>query len=254
MEPVSPCLADGVLTLTLGGGPAHPLSRGMISALHRAVTAAQDDPAVRVLVIHGPGRIFCAGHDLKEIAAHRADPDGGAAYLTDLFDACAVLMQALVNSRKPTIAQVEGIATAAGLQLVAACDLAFAGPGARFCLPGIRRGGFCTSPAVAVGRRLGQGALMDLLLSGDEKPADWALRHGLVTAVVPDADLGAHVADRARTLAARFSPVAEAGLAATRAQLALPLADAYALASRAMVAAFLDPALPEPRPLYARGP
>jgi len=246
MEPVTRSRAEGVLTLTLQGGVAHPLSLGMIRALHAGVTAAQEDAEIRVIVIHGPGRIFSAGHDLKEIAAHRSDADGGNAYLTALFQDCAAMMQAVAGSRKPTIAQVEGLATAAGLQLVAACDLAFAAPEARFCLPGIRSGGFCTTPAVAAGRRLGQGALMDLLLSGEDKPADWALARGLLSGVVPAESLGAHVTATARALAARFSPISEAGLAATRAQLAQPLAQAYATATEAMIGHFLDPAHANP--------
>src|SRR5699024_6848970 len=115
---------QGVLTLTLGAGPAHPLSAGMIAELRAALARAETDDAVRVVIIHGPGKIFCAGHDLKEIARHRSDQDLGLAYIKRLFNDCGALMQAVTRSPKPTIAMVEGIATAGGLQLVAACDLA----------------------------------------------------------------------------------------------------------------------------------
>lgn len=245
MTPITETSAEGVLTLTLQNGVAHPLSLGMIRALHDAIDRAQTD-ATRVIVIHGPGRIFCAGHDLKEIAAHRADADRGAAYVTALFEACAAMMQALATSRKPTIARVEGLATAAGLQLVASCDLAFLAETARVCLPGIRRGGFCTTPAVAVARKASRAALMDLLLSGAEKSADWALRAGLATEVLPEDALAGHVAQTARLLASRLSPISEDGLAATRAQIALPLDQAYATATAAMIGHFMDPALPDP--------
>ena len=192
-----------MLTLTLGNGVAHPLSLGMIRALHQAINDAVANPDVRVIVIDGPGHIFCAGHDLKEIARHRADDDGGRAYLNTLFEACADLMQAIARCPKPTIAAVEGIATAAGLQLVAACDLAFAADTATFCLPGVRSGGFCTTPAVAVARSVGRKALMELLLSGEDRGADWALRVGLVNEVLPVAELASRVETFARTLATR---------------------------------------------------
>lgn len=246
MDMISTHRAEGVLTLTLENGTAHPLSLGMIRALHAAVAEAQDDPATRVILIHGPGRIFCAGHDLKEIAAHRSDPDRGQAYVEALFEDCAAMMQAVAGSRKPTIARVEGIATAAGLQLIAACDLAFASPSARFCLPGVRRGGFCTTPSVAVARAVNRKALMALALMGEEKSADWALAQGLLSEVVAEDALAARVDEVARTLAARFSPISEDGLAATKAQLALPLDQAYALATEAMIGHFMDPALPDP--------
>ena len=236
-------LDQGVLTLTLGAGPAHPLSLALIAALRAAYAGAESDPAVRVIVLHGPGRIFCAGHDLKEMARHRQDADQGLAYLTELFEACAALMLGIGRHRCPSIARVEGIATAAGLQLVAACDLAFATPEARFCLPGIRRGGFCTTPGVAVSRSLGRKALMDLMLSGDEKSADWALAAGLVNAVLPADGLAAHVTGLARTLARRYTPVSEAGRACTLAHLDLPLEAAYAEATRTMIGHFMDPAL-----------
>lgn len=238
---LTPALAEGVLTLTLGNGRAHALSLALIEALHGAIEAAQRDAAVRVVVIDGPGTIFCAGHDLKEIARHRADADGGAAYLGALFEACAAMMQAVATSRKPVIAQVAGIATAAGLQLVAACQMAFAGEAARFQLPGVARGGFCTTPAVAVSRAVSRKHLMELVLSAAEKSADWALGAGLVNEVVAEAELAEHTRDFARALAVRFSEVSADGLACTEAQRDLPLAEAYERATATMIGHFLDP-------------
>lgn len=233
--------AEGVLTLTLDNGPAHPLNRALIGALHEAVSAAADDPEARVIVIHGPGRIFCAGHDLKEIARHRADPDQGLAYLTDLFTACAALMQAIAESPRPTIAMVEGIATAAGLQLVAACDLAFAAETAKVCLPGVRNGGFCTTPAVAVSRSVARKHLMELLLSGEDRGAVWALNAGLFNAVLPPDALAAHVQGFARTLAGRNPGPIAAGKTCTVAHLDAPLAEAYVAATTTMIGHFMDP-------------
>jgi len=232
--------AEGVLTLTLGNGRAHPLSRAMIAALHGALRAAADDSETRVIVVHGPGSIFCAGHDLKEIAAHRADADQGLAYLTDLFEACSALMQDIALSPRPTIAMVEGIATAAGLQLVAACDLAFASETARVCLPGVRNGGFCTTPAVAVSRSLGRKHLMELLLSGEDRGAVWALNAGLFNAVLPPDQLAAHVQGFARTLATRNPGPIGAGKLAVAAHLQSPLDIAYAQATRVMIDSFMD--------------
>lgn len=232
--------AEGVLTLTLGNGRAHALSRRMIGALQDALRAAANDPEARVIVIHGPGSIFCAGHDLKEIAAHRADVDQGRAYLTDLFEACSALMQDIALSPRPTIAMVEGIATAAGLQLVAACDLAFAAETARVCLPGVRNGGFCTTPAVAVARSVAHKHLMELLLSGEDRGAVWALNAGLFNAVLAPDQLAAHVQGFARTLATRNAGPIAAGKVTTVAHLHSPLDVAYAAATRVMIDSFMD--------------
>lgn len=233
-----------VLTLTLGNGRAHALSLGLIEALHDALNRAACDQQTRVVVIHGPGTIFCAGHDLKEIARHRADADQGLDYLTTLFAACARLMQTLATFPRPTLARVEGIATAAGLQLATACDLVFAATTARFCLPGVRNGGFCTTPAVAVSRAIGPKPLMELLLSGEERDAAWALRTGLVTEVMDAADLPTRTETFARLLATRKpGPIAE-GKASVLAQRDLDLDAAYALATPTMIRAFMAPDRP----------
>lgn len=234
--------AEGVLTLTLGAPPAHPLSRAMIGALQDALRRAAADDAVRVILLHGPGRIFCAGHDLKEIARHRADADLGRAYLEDLFRACAAMMQALTHSPKPVIAVVEGLATAAGLQLVAACDLAFVAPSATFCLPGVRNGGFCTTPAVTVGRNLARKHIMEMTLSGEVFDADWALRAGLVNRVIPSERLMDEAMAFARTLAARHAPAVALGKQTLLCQLEMPEAEAYDAATRVMIEHFMDPA------------
>lgn len=238
---VASTLADGVLTLTLGGGKAHPLSSAMIQALHQAINSAADNPDTRVIVIDGPGHIFCAGHDLKEIARHRADPDHGQAFLTRLFNDCAAMMQAVTFSPLPTIAQVGGIATAAGLQLVAACDMAFVSHDATFCLPGVTNGGFCTTPAVAVSRAVARKHLMELLLSGDYRGADWALNAGLVNEVTDPANLVARTQEFAGLLATRNPGPIAAGKTATTQHLDMTLPEAYAMATEVMIGHFMDP-------------
>lgn len=232
---------DGVLTLTLGNGRAHALGLALIQALHDAVTQAAQDPESRVVVIEGPGHIFCAGHDLKEIARHRADPDHGLAYLTTLFEACAKMMRALATCPKPTIAMVDGIATAAGLQLVASCDLAFASNRASVCLPGVNNGGFCTLPAVAVSRTIGRKHLMELLLSGEIRDAAWAQRTGLVNEVLPSEALRHRTYAFARTLAGRNPTPIAAGKTSTLAHLDQDLATTYAMATSTMIDHFMDP-------------
>jgi len=231
-----------VLTLTLGAGPAHPLSLGMIRDLHAALDRAADADDIRLVVIDGPGHIFCAGHDLKEIARHRADTDDGKAYLTELFGACGDMMQAIVTSPKVTLARVAGVATAGGLQLVASCDLAFATSDATFALPGVQNGGFCTTPSVAVGRAVGRKALMDLALSGAPKDANWACRVGLINDVLSPEEITARVETLAATLATGNPAAIAAGKRTTYAQLEIPIAEAYAAATEVMIGHFMDPA------------
>lgn len=240
-ELLTQSLTDGVLTLTLGNGRAHALSHGMINALRTAIMVADADSDTRVIVIEGPGHIFCAGHDLKEIASHRADPDHGRAYLAALFEDCSTMMQALTNCRKPTIAMVDGIATAAGLQLVAACDLAYASDRATFCLPGVNNGGFCTTPAVAVSRAIGRKHMMELLLSGETRDAAWGLRTGVVNEVLGQNALRDHTYAFARKLATRNPGPISDGKTCTIAHLDQDLATAYAMATETMIGHFMDP-------------
>jgi enoyl-CoA hydratase/carnithine racemase len=234
-------LRDNVLTLTLGAGVAHPLSLDLIRELHAAILAADADPEVRVMLVHGPGKIFCAGHDLKEISRHRADPDQGLAYLKELFERCGEMMQALTMSPKPSIAVVEGIATAGGLQLVAACDLAFAAPGATVCLPGINNGGFCSTPSVAVARNIGRKAVMELALSGEPLDAEWARGAGLFNRIVTDGDVLDYATAFARRVAKGHPAALGLGKQTLYRQIEMPLAEAYAHATEAMIAHFMDP-------------
>ncbi len=235
-------LSEGVMTLSLGAAPAHPLSLRMIQDLQTTLDQCASDPQVRVVVLHGAGRIFCAGHDMKEIASHRFDNDHGAAYLTQLFECCATMMQTLATLPQPVIAMTSGIATAGGLQLLCSCDLAFATPEATFCLPGVTNGGFCSTPSVAVGRVIGPRQVMEMALSGERYDAQWALAAGLINRIVPADDLVSQTNDFARTLATRHTPAIVSGKRTLYEQLEMPLAQAYAHATQAMIGHFMDPA------------
>lgn len=229
-----------VRTLHLGAAPAHPLSTPMIQAISDALDHAAADPDTNVVILSGQGKIFCAGHDLKEIARNRDTPDHGERFLTNLFERCADMMLKLANFPKPTIAMVDGIATAAGLQMMASCDLAFATPNAGFCLPGVNNGGFCTTPAVGVSRTITRKHLMELLLSGETKNADWALNAGLINRIIPSETLEHEVQTFAATLASRNAAPISAGKAAVIEQLDMALNDAYAHATPVMVNHFMD--------------
>ncbi|WP_323783319.1 enoyl-CoA hydratase-related protein [Thalassovita sp.] len=232
---------DKVRLLRLGKAPAHPLSRAMIRALHDQIRQALADTRINVIVLEGPGHIYCAGHDLKEIGRHRADPDHGRAYLVELFTECSALMQDITLSPKPTIAMVDGIATAGGLQLAAACDLIFASSRASFCLPGVKNGGFCTTPAVAVSRSLSRKHMMEMALSGDTFDADWALSAGLVNRVFPSEQLSAATMEFAQQIASYHSTAIADGKRMLHDQLEMPLDRAYAEATEVMVGHFMDP-------------
>lgn len=234
-------LENGVLTLTLGAGKAHPMSLAMLQALDAALAKAETAAAVGAIVLHGPGPIFCAGHDLKEIARHRDDADNGRDFLQGLFDQCAQVMTRLTNGAKPTIAMIDGLATAAGAQMAAACDLAFASERATFCLPGVSNGGFCSTPSVAVARSIGRKQAMEMALSGDTYDADWALSAGLINRVVASEVLPQTVAEFAEKLAARHTPAVSLGKQVFYQQLGQPLEQAYDTAGVAMLEHFMDP-------------
>lgn len=234
-------VSEGLFTLTLGGGKAHPLSLAMIRAVHDAIDAAVADASVTVILLHGPGPIFCAGHDLKEINRHAADPDEGRAFLAELFDACAAMMQAIAGSSKPVIALVEGIATAAGCQMVASSHMAFAADTARFQLPGVNNGGFCTTPAVGVSRVVSRKHLMELLLSGETMDADWALNAGLINRALPAEEVVEATRAFALGVAARNPGPIQSGIETLNAHLGLPLDQAYDMARDTMIGHFMDP-------------
>ena len=229
-----------VVRLALQNPPANLLSLSVMEALQAELDAARDDAEVRVVVIAAAGKLFSAGHDLKEMSAHRGDADGGRAFFERTFAQCSLLMQSIASLPKPVIAEVDGVATAAGCQLVASCDLAVASDQARFGVNGIDVGLFCSTPAVALTRVVGRKSAMEMLLTGEMIDAVTALDFGLVNRVVPRDALRDTVDELAGTLAAK-SPVAlKLGKAAVREQTGMSLAEAYELTSRVMVENMLD--------------
>ena len=233
---------SGVATLTLQSPASrNALSLAMIEALIEAVQAIETDPATRVVVLAGEGPALSAGHDLKELQAHRNDGDRGRAFFERTMTRCADLMRAIVELPKPVIAAVEGVATAAGCQLVAACDLAIAGADARFALPGVSIGLFCSTPLVAVGRAISRKHAMEMALTGDLYDARTAERFGLVNRVVPAGAALAETRALAQRIAARSTATLAIGKRTFYRQIDMPLGDAYVLGARAMVENLLHP-------------
>ena len=221
---------DGVATLTLNRPKArNALSTALMTALHEELRRIQDDDDVRVVVIAGNGPGFCAGHDLKEI---RANP-GRQAYAT-LFAQCSDLMLAITRLPKPVICRVHGIATAAGCQLVATCDLAVATEEAMFATPGVNIGLFCSTPMVAVSRNVPRKQTMEMLLTGEPITAARACEYGLVNRVVAVEELDNAVDDLAQTIVSKSPLTLAIGKEAYYRQLELGLSDAYDYASEVM--------------------
>ncbi len=222
--------ADGVAWLTLNRPAArNALSSALMAALDDALAAAAADASVRVVVVAGAGPAFCAGHDLREV---RADPS--EASMRALFAQCAALMTRIVRLGKPVIARVHGVATAAGCQLVASCDLAVAAETARFATPGVNIGLFCSTPMVALSRSVGRKAAMEMLLTGDMVEAARARDLGLVNRVVPEGELDGAVLALAGQIAAKSPLTLAIGKEAFYRQADMGLDDAYAYASEVM--------------------
>jgi enoyl-CoA hydratase/carnithine racemase len=221
---------DGVATLTLNRPRArNALTMELMAAIDAELTAIATDPAVLVVVIAANGPAFCAGHDMREM---RATPTREA--YEAVFARCSAMMQHIVALPKPVIARVHGVASAAGCQLVATCDLAIAGETARFATPGVDIGLFCSTPMVALSRAVGRKAAMEMLLTGDMVDARRARELGLINRVVPDADLEAEVTALARQIASKSPLTLAIGKEAFYRQAELDLAAAYALASEVM--------------------
>lgn len=233
--PVAALVEGGVMHLTLASPPANALSLDVIARLHAALDRAADDAAVRVVVLAARGKVFCAGHDLKEMTARRADPDRGRAFFGRTMRACSALMQAIARCPKPVIAAVDGLATAAGLQLVASCDLAIASTQAAFCTPGVNIGLFCSTPMVALSRNVGRKQAMEMLLTGEPIDAPTAREWGLVNRVVPREYLNQVVGKYAEAIASKSPLTLRIGKEAFYAQAGMTLADAYDYAAEAMV-------------------
>jgi len=222
---------DGVVLITLDRPSArNALSIALLEALRDALRDAED---ARCIVLAANGPAFSAGHDLRELTAARGEADGGRDFYARTMALCSEVMQQVVTHPVPVIAAVEGIATAAGCQLVASCDLAVATPAARFCTPGVDIGLFCSTPAVAVARAIPRKAAMEMLLTGRMVPAEEARALGLINRIAEDAR-GAAL-ELAAAIAARSALTVRMGKRGFNAQCALPLTEAYDAASAVMV-------------------
>lgn len=211
------------------------LSDEMLAALMAQIEALSQDHTIRAVILSGAGKVFCAGHDLKQMQAGRAAEDGGRAYFADLFARCAQVMTGLQKLPQPVIAQVQGIATAAGCQLVASCDMAVAAKGTRFGVNGVNIGLFCSTPMVALTRNIPAKQAFEMLTTGRFADAEEARQMGLVNRVVPNDLLGDATMDLAQTVADKLGAAVKIGKSAFYAQAAMPVDDAYAYAGAVMV-------------------
>ena len=246
-----------VLRLTLNRPPANALSIALMEALALELDAAAAMDDVRVVVLAANGALFSAGQDLKELTAHRADPDGGKAFFEKTFRLSADLMLKVAGLPQPVIAEIDGLATAAGCQLVATCDLAICTDTSTFCTPGVNIGLFCSTPMVAVTRAAHPKQAMEMLLTGETIDASTAKDFGLVNRIVPKQYLRQVVDKYAAVIASKSPEALRIGKAAYRAQAGLPLPDAYDKAVAVMaenltrgdaqegISAFLGKRMPE---------
>jgi len=238
-SPQSPILlretVGAIAVLTLNRPAArNSLSEAMIADLHAALDEIHGDGTVRAVVIAANGPAFSAGHDLKELSAHRADPDRGRAYFAQIMNACSAMMQAVVHLPKPVIAAVQGIATAAGCQLVASCDLAVASEAAGFATPGVDIGLFCSTPMVALSRNVPRKQAMEMLLTGEPVRAMRAREIGLINAVVAAGNERDAAIALAQKVARKSAHTIKLGKEAFYRQAEMSLADAYRYAAEVM--------------------
>ncbi|MCF6443238.1 enoyl-CoA hydratase [Nereida sp. MMG025] len=228
--------AHGVATITLNTPETlNALSLDMIAAVHGMFDTIAADEAIRVTVLKGAGKAFCAGHNLREMQTMRQSPDKGATALKGLFDACAAMMQRIPTLPQPVIAQTHGIATAAGCQLVASCDLAVSAQDCRFGVNGVNIGLFCSTPMVALSRNIPRKQAFEMLTTGDFIHADRALDLGLVNRIVPAADLEAETQALAQQIAGKLGSAVRIGKRAFYDQLQMPLDAAYAYTGDVML-------------------
>ena len=235
-EPLVLSSRDGaVLRLTLNNAAArNALSTTMMAALQSAFDEAAADNSVRVIILAANGSAFSSGHDLKEMTAMREQPDKGAAAFAELFAQCSKLMQTIVRHPKPVVAEIHGVATAAGCQLVASCDLAIAASCATFATPGVNIGLFCSTPMVALSRNIARKHAMGMLLTGDVITASYACQIGLINRVVPAHSLEADTVALANHIASKPRATVRTGKEAFYNQLEMKLSDAYDYASQVM--------------------
>ncbi|MDC0028413.1 enoyl-CoA hydratase [Gammaproteobacteria bacterium] len=225
----------GVLRLIMNNSDQkNPLSESMMSVLMDEIKGASIDKSTRVIVLAANGNVFSSGHDLKEITASREKEDGGEVYFKNLFDSCSELMQLIVNAPQPVIAEVDGVATAAGCQLVASCDLAIASHESKFATPGVNLGLFCSTPMVALSRNVNKKNAMEMLLTGDFINANKAKEIGLINSIVLKEKLTLEVDKLAEKIAGKSTMTVSTGKKAFYAQVEMDLSEAYKYTSKTM--------------------
>ncbi|HEY1474535.1 MAG TPA: enoyl-CoA hydratase [Pseudolabrys sp.] len=227
---------DGEIAILVLNRPQarNSLSEALLTVLSAALTDIAKDKSVRAVVLAANGPAFCAGHDLKELTARRGDFDGGRQYFRHIMTTCSAVMQQIVNLPQPVIAAVHGVASAAGCQLVATCDLAIASSAAKFATPGVDIGLFCSTPMVALSRNVARKHAMEMLLTGEMVAAEDAARIGLVNRVVTPGEERKAALTLAKKVAEKSSYVLKIGKQAFYRQAELKLADAYKYASEVM--------------------
>jgi enoyl-CoA hydratase/carnithine racemase len=229
-------LPGNIARLTLNApGSLNALSDAMLAALNVQLTALQTDTTTRVVILRGAGKVFCAGHDLKEMQAGRASADKGAAYFADLFARCADVMMSITTLPQPVIAQAHGIATAAGCQLLATCDLAVAATGTRFGVNGVNIGLFCSTPMVALTRNVAPKHAFEMLITGEFIDTARAYDIGLINRTATPESLDETTLALAQTIATKLGSAVRIGKKAFYDQSGMTLADAYAHTGRVMV-------------------
>ena len=228
---------DGDVAILVLNRPAarNSLSEALLDALSAALTEVAADKSARAVVLAANGPAFCAGHDLKELTARRGDADGGRSFFKHIMTSCSAMMQQIVNLPQPVIAAVQGVASAAGCQLVASCDLALASSAAKFATPGVNIGLFCSTPMVALSRNVARKHAMEMLLTGDMVEAEGAARIGLINRAVTPGEERKEAMALAQKIASKSSYVLKIGKQAFYKQAEMNLAEAYKYASEVMI-------------------
>ena len=229
-------LSDCILRVTLNNPSQHNvLSEEMMTNIQSVFDKSSNDKSIRVIIISAEGKTFSAGHDLKQLKKGRNNPDKGRDYFKKVMIKCSKLMQSIINNPKPVIAEVGGIATAAGCQLVASCDLAYGGTSSKFATPGVNIGLFCSTPMVALSRTVSNKHSMEMLLNGDLISSKKAAEIGLINDVIEDIDLKNVVLEKALKISKKSSMTLKIGKQAFYNQINMKLTEAYDYASNVMV-------------------
>ena len=233
-------LGEGIVRVVLSDpGHQNTLSEKMIDDLQATFDSLSTDSS-RVLVLSSTGKVFSAGHDLKELKAARSNSDQGKEYYQKILQKCSALMQTIVNHPKPVIAQVEGVATAAGCQLALSCDLVYASSSSQFATPGVNIGLFCSTPMVALSRNTSSKQAMEMLLTGDMISAEEAEHKGLINKSLDANKLEEYLLEKAKKISSKSGTTLKIGKKAFYRQIEMPLAEAYEYASQVMVENMMD--------------